>query len=113
MHRGELWWADLGESRGSAPAKRRPTLIVQAAAYNRSRLRTVVVAALTTNTRLAALPGNVFVPAATAGLDQDSVVNVTQLATVDRSYLDSRIGALPGWLLDEVDSGLRRVLALH
>ncbi len=85
----------------------------QAAAYNRSRLRTVVVAALTTNTRLAALPGNVFVPAATAGLDQDSVVNVTQLATVDRSYLDSRIGALPGWLLDEVDSGLRRVLALH
>ena len=113
MRRGELWWADLGEPRGSAPAKRRPTLVVQADAYNRSRLHTAVVAPLTTNTRLAAMPGNVFVPAGTGGLDQDSVVNVTQLATVDRRYLDPRIGELPAWLLDEVDRGLRRVLALR
>jgi len=85
---------------------------VQADAYNRSRLHTAVVAALTTSTRLAAVPGNVFVPAGTAGLDQDSVVDVTQLATVDRRYLEARIGELPAWLLDEVDRGLRRVLAL-
>jgi mRNA interferase MazF len=110
--RGELWWADLGEPRGSAPARRRPILIIQAEAYNRSTIATVIGVAVTTNARLAAMPGNVTLPAAVTGLSQDSVANVTQLMTVDRQYLDSRIGAVPGWLLVEVDRGLRRVLAL-
>ena len=112
IHRGELWWADLGEPRGSAPALRRPVLVIQAESYNRSRLRTVMVIALTTNRRLAAMPGNVFVPASTAGLPSDSVVNVTQLATLDRDDLDTRIGALPAWLVAEVERGLRRVLGM-
>jgi len=112
IHRGELWWADLGEPRGSAPALRRPVLVIQAESYNRSRLRTVMVIALTTNRRLAAMPGNVFVPASTAGLPSDSVVNVTQLATLDRDDLATRIGALPAWMVAAVERGLRRVLGM-
>lgn len=112
MQRGELWWADLGLPRGSAPALRRPVLIISADAYNRSRLRTVTVAVLTTNARLAALPGNVAVPADAAELGADSVVNVTQLATIDRAALEDRAGALPDWLMEHVDAGLARALAL-
>ena len=109
IHRGELWRADLGEPRGSAPALRRPFLVMQAESYNRSRLPTVVVIALTTGHRLAAIPGNVFVPAPTTGLPSDSVVDVTQLATLDR---DTRIGALPAWMVAAVERGLRRVLGM-
>ena len=112
IHRGELWWADLGEPRGSAPAPRRPVVVVQAEPYNRSRLRTVIVATLTTTTRLAGLPGNVLLPASTSGLPDDSVVNVTQLAPLDRHYLDARVGMVPAWALADLDRGLRRVLAL-
>ncbi|MGQ0577179.1 MAG: type II toxin-antitoxin system PemK/MazF family toxin [Pseudonocardia sp.] len=110
--RGELWWADLGEPRGSAPARRRPVLVVQSDPFNRSALRTVVVAAVTTNLRLAAMPGNVFLAAPTGGLSEDSVVNVTQLVAVDRQFLDSRLGTLPQHLLDDVERGLRRLLRL-
>lgn len=112
MVRGELWRADLGLPRGSAPALRRPVLIMSADPYNRSRLRTVTVAVLTSNVRLASLPGNVAVPADVAGLEGDSVVNVTQVATIDRQTLEDRIGAMPDWLMAQVDAGLRRALAL-
>jgi len=112
IRRGELRWADLGEPRGSAPALRRPVVVVQAEPYNRSKLKTAVVAVLTTNLRLAAMPGNVLVPASLTGLAADSVVNVTQLTTVDRADLEQRIGVVPSWLMDEIDRGLRRVLAL-
>lgn len=112
MVRGELWWGDLGLPRGSAPALRRPVLIVSADQYNRSNLSTVIVAVLTSNVRLAALPGNVAVPADAVGLDFDSVVNVTQLATVDRGVLEERMGVLPDWLMTKVDTGIVRALAL-
>ncbi len=112
VERGEIWWVDLGEPRGSAPALRRPVVIVQAAPFNRSQLRTVICAALTTNTRLASMPGNVLLPASETGLRQDSVANVTQLVTVDRAHLEERTGQVPGWLMTEVDRGLRRVLGL-
>lgn len=112
MERGELWWADLGLPRGSAPALRRPVLIVSADQYNRSELRTVTVVVLTRNKRLAALPGNVAVAPDASGLDTESVVNVTQVATIDRSALEQRLGALPDWLMANVDAGLERALAL-
>jgi mRNA interferase MazF len=113
MVRGQLWWADLGLPRGSAPALRRPVLIVSADQYNRSKLATVTVAVLTSNVQLAALPGNVLVPAdVVADLDADSVVNVTQIATIDRGALEERIGSLPDWLMADVDAGLARTLAL-
>lgn len=112
MRRGELWWADLGLPRGSAPALRRPVLIVSADAFNRSKLRTVTVAVLTTNLRLAAMPGNVGVAPEVSGLDHPSVVNVAQLATLDRAALEQRVAALPAWLVAQVDAGLRRALDL-
>lgn len=112
IERGEVWWADLGRPRGSAPAKRRPIVVVQSQHFNRSELATIVGVAVTTNRRLAAMPGNVLLPASATGLSEDSVANVTQLVTVDRSHLEGRIGMVPGWLLDGIDRGLRRVLDL-
>jgi mRNA interferase MazF len=113
MRRGELWWADLGLPWGSAPAVRRPVLVISADQYNRSRLATFTVAVLTSNVRLAALPGNVLVPAEVTGLDDDSVVNVTQLATIDRTTIEEQLGTLPDWLMAQVDTGLQRALALR
>jgi mRNA interferase MazF len=112
MRRGEVWWADLGLPRGSAPALRCPVLIISADSYNRSSLRTVTVAVLTGNARLAALPGNVAVSTQFAELEADSVVNVTQIATIARDTLEQHLATLPDWLMAQVDAGLRRALAL-
>lgn len=112
MRRGEIRWADLGEGQGSRPAKRRPVLVVQADAYNASNLTTVLAAVITTNTGLAAMPGNVFVPAAAAGLPRDWVVNVTALVTLNKDDLVDPAGEVPTVLMDDVDRGLRRVLDL-
>lgn len=112
MRRGEIHWADLGEGQRSRPAKRRPVLVVQADAYNASDLNTVLVAVMTSNTGLAAMPGNVFVPAAAAGLPRDSVVNVTALVTLNKDDLVEHAGDVPSVLLSDVDRGLRRVLDL-
>lgn len=110
--RGDVCWADLGEPQGSKPAKRRPVLIVQADPYNDSRLNTTLAAVITSNTGLAAMPGNVFVPAIASGLPRDSVVNVTALITLDKTGLEPAVGQLPASLMHEVDRGLRRVLGL-
>jgi mRNA interferase MazF len=110
--RGDIWWADLGPAQGSRPANRRPVLVVQGDQYNASRIATVIVAVVTSNTDLAAMPGNVFLPAAVTGLPRDSVVNVTQLYTLNKTDLTDRAGALMGDLLNEVDGGLRQVLQL-
>jgi mRNA interferase MazF len=112
IQRGSICWADLGEPRGSRPAKRRPVLVIQADPYNASRLATTLAAVITSNTGLAAMPGNVFVPAASSGLPKDSVVNVTALVTLDKTDLDDEIGQLPLTLMSDVDRGLRRVLGL-
>jgi mRNA interferase MazF len=112
MLRGELWWADLGLPLGSAPALRRPVLIVSADQYNRSDLHTVTVVVLTSTMRLAAVPGNVAISAELVGVEADSVANVTQVATVDRGVLEERIGAMPDWAMAQVDAGLQRALAL-
>jgi mRNA interferase MazF len=112
IQRGSIWWADLGETRGSRPVKRRPVLVIQSGPFNASRLNTTIAAVITSNTGLAALPGNVFLPAASSGLPQDSVVNVTALVTVDKTGLDSETGQLPASLMNDVDRGMRRVLGL-
>lgn len=110
--RGDVCWVDLGRARGSRPANRRPVLVVQADPYNASRLATCIVAVVTSNTGLAAMPGNVFLPARSSGLARDSVINVTALVTVDEADLAGPVGQLPGSLQAEVDAGLRRVLGL-
>ena len=112
MRRGEVWWADLGLPRGSAPALRRPVLIISGDPYNRSDLKTFTVAVLTGNAKLAALPGNVAISTEFAEIEADSVVNVTQIATIDREVLEERVTTLPDWLMAQVDAGLRRALAL-
>lgn len=112
MRRGEIWWVDLGVPRGSEPGYRRPAVIISSDRFNRSRLSTVVVAAITSNVALADVPGNVAIEPAETGLDRPSVVNVTQLATVDRDVLDGCVGALPRGRLAALDAGLRLVLRL-
>lgn len=112
IRRGEIYWADLGEANGSRPAKRRPVLVVQAEPYNASRLATVLTAVITSNTGLAAMPGNVFLPAIATGLKRDSVANVTALATLNKEELDGPVGSAPDALMNAVDDGLRRVLGL-
>ncbi|MCY3546055.1 MAG: type II toxin-antitoxin system PemK/MazF family toxin [Gemmatimonadetes bacterium] len=110
--RREVWWADLDEPRDSEPGFRRPVLIVQADAFNRSRLRTVIGVALSSNTRLLDAPGNVLLQAVSTGLPRDSVANVTQLLTLDEDYLTDRAGQVSRKLMERVESGLRLVLAL-
>jgi mRNA interferase MazF len=112
IERGGLYWADLGPAVGSRPAKRRPVLVIQAGSYNASRLATVLAAVITSNTALAIMPGNTFLPAAATGLPRDSVVNITALVTVNKTDLTERIGTTPQSLMHEVDRGLRRVLDL-
>jgi len=112
IQRGEVWWADLPTPRGSEPGYRRPVLVVQADAFNRSRIQTVIAAVITSNVGLAEAPGNVLLPAGVAGLSRASVVNVSQLITLDRSYLTECAGTLPPRLQRAVDEGLRTVLQL-
>lgn len=112
IHRGEIYWADLGAAHRSRPAKRRPVLVIQSDPYNDSRLATVLAAVVTSNTALAAMPGNVFLPAVATRLPRDSVLNVTALVTLDKTDLGDHVGPVTAGLMDEIDRGLRRVLAL-
>lgn len=107
-----MWWADLDDPRGSEPGFRRPVLVVQADAFNRSRLRTVLCVGLTSNVKLLNAPGNVLLPPAASGLDRDSVVNVTQVVTLDEDFLIERVGRVPRRTMATVDAGLRLVLDL-
>lgn len=112
MIRGEIWWADLPDPRGSEPGFRRPVLVIQANSFNRSRIQTVIVAVISSNRRLADAPGNVLVPAHASGLARDSVVNVSQLITLDRSFLTEAVGRISERVMSEVVAGLRLVLEL-
>ena len=112
IRRGEICWVDFGEPKGSAPAKRRPAVIVQSDRYNASRISTTVVLPITSNTDLARHPGNVFLSASASGLPKDSVVNVSQPMTVDRSDVDDTGVELPDSVMTAIDAGLRRVVDL-
>lgn len=112
VERGAIWWADLAEPRGSEPGFRRPLLIVQADAFNRSRIQTIVAVVLTSNLRLVEAPGNVLIPARLSGLPKDSVANVSQVITIDRDFLLEPAGKLDARILRQVEDGLRLVLHL-
>lgn len=112
IQRGGVYWVDLGDQPGSRPAKERPVLVVQSEPYNASRLATALVVVITSNTSLATMPGNVFIPAVASGLPKDSVVNVTAVVTVDKVDLAGPVGLLPADLMNHVDRGLRQVLEL-
>ena len=110
ISQGEIWWADLPAPVGSGPGFRRPVVVVQGDALNRSRLATAVCVPLTSNLRWADAPGNVPLAARTTGLPQDSVANVSQVIALDRSLLDERAGKLPRTKLELLLSGLDVVL---
>ena len=112
MRRGEIWWGTLPEPTGSGPGFRRPLLIVSANSFNDSRISTVVAVVITSNLRLADAPGNVRLPVKGTGLTKVSVANVSQIITVDKTFLTERIGRLSPRLLAEIDDGLRLVLSI-
>ncbi len=112
MKRGEIWWASLPNPAGSGPGYRRPVAIVQSNEFNQSKLRTVVAAAITSNLSLASAPGNVRIPKRGSGLSKASVVNVSQIITLDKSFLTEKAGRLSEAKLQEVEAGLRLVFAL-
>ena len=112
MRRGDIWWASLSTRQDSSPGFRRPILIVQSDDFTRSRINTVVAAVITSNLALADAPGNVRIPGRATGLKKSSVVNVSQIITVDKSYLTERVGTLKANYMKEVDDGLRLVLAV-
>lgn len=112
IRRGDVWWVDFGVPRGSAPALKRPGIVIQSNDFNDSRISTVVIVAMTSNLRAAGAVGNVLLPAGTAGLTQASVVNVSQVGTLDKAALLDRVGRLPADRLAEVEAGLRLVLGL-
>lgn len=112
MKRGEVWWASLPEPMGSGPGYRRPVLIIQSNPFNDSHISTVVVAVITSNLALAEAPGNLRLAKSESGLPKASVVNMSQVLTLDRTLLSSRVKALPGTAMLRVNTGLHLMLGL-
>ena len=110
MKRGEIWWASLTPPNGSGPGYRRPVLIVQANSFNVSQISTVLVAVITSNLALALAPGNVRISKSDSGLAKPSVVNISQVLTIDKLLLTERIGSLGGRTMDRINEGLKLVL---
>jgi mRNA interferase MazF len=112
MRRGEIWWASLSDPVGSGPGFRRPVLVVQSDDFNESAIRTMICAVVTSNLHLADAPGNIRLPRRVSGLARESVVNVSQLITLDKRLLTARVGRLASETLRNVDAGMRLALAL-
>ena len=112
MQRGEIWWTDLPNPDISEPGYRRPVLVLQSDDFTRSRIQTVIVIVLTTNLRLAEAPGNVLVTTNDTGLPKDSVVNVSQVITVDKSFLTERVHRVDAQIMFLVEDGVRTALGL-
>lgn len=110
--RGEIWWANLPEPIASEPGYTRPVLIIQSNDFNQSRIKTVVAVVLTTNLRLAQARGNILVSSADTGLPRDSVINVSQIVTADKSFLTERVSQVSDSIMSLVEDGLRLVLVL-
>lgn len=112
MVRGSVWWAELPEPGKPGPGFRRPVVIIQSDQFIDSQVATVAVVLITSNLRLAHAPGNVSLLSGTAGLPKDSVINVSQVYTIDRSYLIEKITELSSYHLYLLDQGLRLALDL-
>ena len=112
MRRGEIWWADLGLPKGSAPAKRRPVLVVQVDTYNESNIATVLAAVITSNLRLATAPGNARLSKRTSRLSKESVVNVSQIVTLNKTALREQVSTVSLDVMAVIDDGLRLVLGV-
>ncbi|MEP7340615.1 MAG: type II toxin-antitoxin system PemK/MazF family toxin [Acidobacteriota bacterium] len=112
MQRGDIWWATLPPAIDSGPSGRRPVVVIQDDEFIRSRIRTVIVVIVTSNLRLAQSPGNVHLPGILCGLDRDSVANISQLYTIDKSRLTDYVATLPGSLMNKIEEGLKLIMGL-
>lgn len=110
IHQGDVFWIDLGEPRGSAPGFRHPHVVVQNNLFNQSRINTAAVCVITSNLARADAPGNVLLRKGEAGLQKTSVVNVSQLFTVDKAELQERIGTLSPKRVAQIVDGLKLLL---
>jgi mRNA interferase MazF len=113
VKRGEVWWADLGEPRGSEPGLRRPVVVVQDDLLNASALRTVMVVPLTSNLTRGRAVGNLLLAPSETGLDRESVALVCQVMTLDEDFLDERLGTLSSRVRGRLDRGLEIALGLR
>ena len=110
MRRGEVWWASLPEPGSAGAGFRRPVLVIQSDSFNESRIHTVIVAAITSNVRLAHTPGNVLFERRQWRLPRDSVINASQLLTIDKVFLTERVSLLRPAIMARVEAGLKLVL---
>ena len=111
--RGEIWWADLPDPIKSKPGYKKPLVIIQANSFNKSKINTAICAIITSNIKLAQAPGNILLTEETTGLKKDSVINISQIITVDKSYLIERIGNLNNTQLQKLENGLKTILGLR
>ncbi len=112
MRRGEIWWASMPVPRDSEPGYRRPVLVVQSNAFTESRIQTVLVVVVTSNLDLGAAPGNLVIKRKQSGLTRDSVINVSQVVTLNKAFLSEKAGEVPQKLMNAVDEGLRLAMGL-
>ena len=112
MTRGEIWWADLPDPTNSEPGYRRPVLIIQSDAFNQSKINTVICVVLTSNIRLAQAPGNILFQMKESNLPKDSVINVSQIITLDKSFLSECAGSVSEKIMAKVEMGIKLVLGI-
>jgi mRNA interferase MazF len=112
IKRGEIWWADLPAPTGSSPGFRRPVLIVQSDSFNKTNLNTSIVALITTNLDLGEMKGNVLLKKNQSDLPKDSVLNVTQIFTIDKRLLIEYVGTVSERKMEQIEKGLRLILSL-
>lgn len=113
MTRGEIWWVDLGIPFGSEPGFQRPVLIVQNNAFNESKINTIIVVPLTTNLHLATAPGNSILKKEDTNLSKDSIVNVSQIVTIDRERFIKKVSEIKNKNMKKVEEGMKLVLSLE
>jgi mRNA interferase MazF len=112
VKRGEIWWAGLAEPYGSEPGYRRPVVIIQADEFNISNINTAICAVITTNLKIGNAPGNVQLSMRSSGLSKPSVINVSQILTIDKKRLSVLVKSLDSQTINKVDDGLRLVMKL-
>ena len=113
MLKGEIWWADLPKARGSEPAKLRPVLIVQSDTINRSSVSTVICAAITSNLELEHAPGNFRLEKGVSKLEKTSVVNFSQIVTIDKSFIREYVCTLPKTFIECIDKSLKTIFDIQ
>ena len=107
MIKGEIWWAHLPYPRGSEPAKKRPVLVIQGDAFNRSNINTVVCVIITSNQRFSSSPANLILEKAVSKLPSTSVANFSQILTVDKSYFISQVSMVPKHILEKINECIK------